>query len=590
MSDRDPKEKLSEHQKFQARHELGNDSLRYDYQVKINNGINKNKSGFSWPIRSVLPIPLDTLINLCGGHTGVFTIPAWHTVAAEIPERYHSNLGSIPPDHFKVIVDALRNIIDTQYSIKPVRSVVLLLQDQPLKESRSTSKDSMEVLFTRVNAGGTPLQGEEMAYSLLKASWDDAYNLVSSLVKDDEIGYLLSPTEIVMSATRLSRFINGHSDQPNPGISNFRKWIGERNDGNLFLNTIRSLLVLESDGTSSFHKTLYNFCKLVRYDETQVDDIGLPRKLLISINTSIYQPVLTWIYLHRNNQELIKSNRLNILRFLVYSYLTVQSHQKASKAVSDYLFNNKPVNFPDEEIYYMLVKKELSMLLPTPEQFNVVFNGNDGLLRSYEDFFNGDNFGDFRNRFWEAKGLLIWFQRCYLQKWFVGYNPLSGDHYDTPYDIDHITPYSHLIVSGGSVNVYESDKDLRNKFMDNRRRYVNSIGNARLWPYWANRGDNNRCHTDKLRMKGFDLQQDPNAQELGLSSPADFLEASSIVLADEELWLNSGGAVRDWNQTRRQSWQQAVENRVCYLYKKMYTNFNFEKWEPSIGEIIKVKE
>ena len=70
----------------------------------------------------------------------------------------------------------------------------------------------------RVNAGGTVLQGEEMSYSLLKSSWDGAYDMVSTIVKDPVIGYLLPPTGVVMAATRLARFKQEANDSPNPGI------------------------------------------------------------------------------------------------------------------------------------------------------------------------------------------------------------------------------------------------------------------------------------------------------------------------------------------------------------------------------------
>ena len=149
----------------------------------------------------------------------------------------------------------------------------------------------MEVLFRRVNAGGTVLQGEEMAYSLLKSSWDGAYDMVSKIVKSESVGYLLSSTAIVMAATRLARFIQNESDIPNPGISNFRKWIGESKKEGAFLNSIQNLLVVDSSGKSVFQNTLETFCELILYKEETASDIGIPKKLLLAIKPSLYHPV-----------------------------------------------------------------------------------------------------------------------------------------------------------------------------------------------------------------------------------------------------------------------------------------------------------
>ena len=151
----------------------------------------------------------------------------------------------------------------------------------------------MEVLFRRVNAGGTVLQGEEMAYSLLKSSWDGAFDMVSSIVMDSQIGYLLSPTRIVMAATRLSRFIQNNPDTANPNISSFRKWIGETNEKNSFIKILQELLNKDTkESRSTFHNILHLFCDLVLYRERLPEDVGLPRKLLLSINSSLYHPVI----------------------------------------------------------------------------------------------------------------------------------------------------------------------------------------------------------------------------------------------------------------------------------------------------------
>ncbi len=582
MSDRNPSDKLNENQKYVAREELGIESLHYDYNVKIDNDPDGDGKQVSWPVKAELPIPLDALINLCGGLTGEFIHPLWQDVCSLIPERYH-NLKKVPEvetTHFTEIIAAIKQLISASNNEIRTRTIVLLYQNQQSAEQPINVQDDMEVLFRRVNAGGTVLQGEEMAYSLLKSSWDGAYDMVSKIVKSKSVGYLLSATAIVMAATRLARFIQNESDIPNPGISNFRKWIGASKKEGAFLNSIQNLLIVDSSGKSVFQNTIETFCELVIYREDNPGDIGIPRKLLLAIKPSLYHPVFIWIFIHRGDKDLVNKNRSNILRFLVYSFLTVEKHDKVSKIAIETIKEGTIVDFPDTEIYSKLLLAELTVPIPSPKEFAKPFDlPVDGFFRHWNDVFNiqDDKFNLFRKWFWyDSKELLLWFQRAYASRWFVGYDPASGDAYDTPYDWDHIMPRSHLITSGASPITHSENKELNKKFDWNRSNYVNSIGNFRLWPFWGNRSDSNICHTKKLRLENIALGPDPVAKELGLSSIQDFLDASAINPDDQQLWYEAGGNVRQWPEERRIAWQKAVENRVCYLYENLYNAFDFK--------------
>ncbi|PKV75891.1 DUF262 domain-containing protein [Pontibacter ramchanderi] len=571
MRDNNPSDKLNEWQKLEARSELNMGTVRYDYQVKIDTGnATVDSENYSWPILSRLPVPLDELIKLCGFTSGHFSIPAWEEVKNLIPKRY--NIPDEPTEHFYTIINALQRLLDTTSKDIKTRSVVLLYQNEDNLERSEVELDPMEVLFTRINAGGTVLNGEEMAYSLLKSSWDGAYTMVSKIVNSAEIGYLLPPTGIVMAASRLARFEMGKGDDAKPGISTFRRWISEQNDEVSFLQTMQNLLN-EIDGKSIFYRVVEKFCKLVLYRENQDSDFGLPRKLLLFIKPTFYHPVLIWINKNLDNVELLEQNRKRIIRYLLLSYITVDKDDKASKLAITILKESKTLNFPDEEIFSELIKQELSSPIPTPSEFAYPFKSDcDGFFRHWGDIFKieGDDFGSFRHSFWNKKELMLWYQREFATKWFVGYNPMSNDAYDTPYDYDHIVPRSHIINSGQTNNLFSDDKPLINKFDWNRNLYVNSIGNFRIWPGWANRSDGNNCQRIKLRLEQDDFSVDNVAKELDLPSNIDFLKASAINPEDKELWMQAGGSPRNWPQDRREAFQKAVESRIVNLYDVLY--------------------
>lgn len=586
MNDQNPSEKLHEFQKLQAREKLNINHIHYDYEVKINNGTNKEQPDFfSWPIKSTLPVPLDEFINLCGGTSGFFKLPEWDSVCKLIPKRFFSESDSFkePTEHYYEIVKAVEKLINTSDDRLKSRTVVLLFQNENKTDYVENKQDDMEVLFRRINAGGTTLQGEEMVYSLLKSSWDDAYELVSNIVNDKLIGYLLSSTGIVMLATRLTRYIQNENDIPNPSVSNFRKWIGEKGEKKTFLKTIQSLLIHDERGKSKLHRVIESFCELVIYKDNHLEDIGLPKKLLLSIKPAILHPVFIWIYENKNNKEILESNRINILRYLIYCNLTVEKHDKTSKKVIEVLKSKKGY-FPDKEIYETLIENQLSVPMPSPEEFYKPFEvPADGFFRHWKEIFElpNDSYNSFRKRFWnDSKEMLLWFQREYVSKWFKGYDPTSNDAFDTPYDWDHIMPKSHLIVSGALPNLYSKNVNLNNKFNWNRANYANSIGNYRLWPFWANRKDSNKCHTQKLRICNADFMRDIDSKALQLTSEKDFFKASAISLTDKRLWEDAGGKVRDWPFKRRIAWQLSVEKRTSYLFRIMYDSFEFNKWKP----------
>lgn len=587
MSDRNPTDKLSEDTKLRARNELGITNIHYDYQVKIDNGSTDPSIKTSWPYKANLPVPLDALITLCGGMSGRFVTPEWEQVRKLIPERYfqQNKVPDSEPEHLSKIIASLQPLLEITNPRLRARTIVLLFQhhEETLETNDPDVQDDMEVLFRRVNAGGTRLEGEEMAYSLLKSAWDGAYEMVTSIVEDPKVGYLLPPTGIVMAATRIARFMQEKIDDANPGIGNFRKWIGDSQSHDSFLANMRKLLQKTPNGKSLFHQVMQQFCNVVLYRPDDKDDIGIPKKLLLTIKSGFYHPVLIWIFKIGCKEEIVEQNRTNILRYLLYCYLAVDKHDKASKKAIEEINISLQSNFPDHDIYKILLEEELGVSLPDPSSFSKPFeNEVDGFLRHWNDLFNlpDDPYNILRQYFWDSsRDLLLWYQRSFTVGWFPGYDPASNDAFDTPYDWDHIMPYSHLITSGRSAEIYTKDKDSIDKFFWSRHLYVNSIGNLRLWPYWANRSDNNICHTYKLRMEEADFENDPTAKELHLLSTEDFLLASVIPLEDMNLWYEAGGEPRDWPQERRVAWQKAVERRACYLYSMFYSAFEFKNWK-----------
>lgn len=574
MNPADPSKKLSEGEKLQARNKLETKEKHYDYEVEIDREEERNqKQEYSWPLRSQLPIPLDSLIKLIEGIDDSSEYPDWSDVLKLVPTIIEE-LPNAPTKHYFEVVDALRKMLSN-------RDIILLLQEEKEDTQLENEKDPIEVLFTRVNSGGTPLQGEEMAYSLLKSSWDGCYNMVHHILIDDEIGYLLPSTKIIMSATRIARYEMGESDVHNPSINQFRRWIGKKGEKSPFVNAMEKLLEVDSNSNRSlFHQVMNDFCNLVLYREG--DDVGLPRKLLLQISHHIYLPVFLWLYINRDRRKEYEDSRVQIIRFLLFAKLTIDDHEQAGREAFKIISESKPAQFPDLELYQELTSKGYAVPLPSVEVYKEKFEEPNGKLRSWHELFGGaeDPYYNFNVWFWRNSNfMLLWIQRREMAKWFLGYNPTSTDAYDTPYDEDHILPKAHMIVPGQSVKTDLSSEE--HKAFDSRRYlYINSIGNYRLWPFWANRSDGDVCQTKKLRVYQTDFTEDLPAKDLGLISSDEFFTASAIELSQKQYWIDAQveDHRRNWNEKRRIAFQNAVERRVISLYETFYKDLNYENW------------
>jgi hypothetical protein len=187
MAWNDPDTKLSESMKYEPRSQLLG-TTHYDYQVELDlrpfdhTGAWRPDPKTAWPLRAGLPVPFDALVALCGGPMEPFVLPEWevieqliHPLSKGLPSQEKGRV----PAHLDSLLNALEAVLHGTNTRRPTVATLLRLdpQEDPFLNRQASIEavdaaqmpDAIEVLFRRTNAGGTPLAGEEMAYSLLKA-------------------------------------------------------------------------------------------------------------------------------------------------------------------------------------------------------------------------------------------------------------------------------------------------------------------------------------------------------------------------------------------------------------------------------------
>jgi uncharacterized protein YktA (UPF0223 family) len=591
MQQNDPDRKIEDDALREARKQLQEVLPEKAEEVKLHNDYGLLPE-YTWPVRSTVPFAdLVERVFQYGNDA------KWDDL---LPKRKLDNLGKYQKSSEQRILSAISNMLK--------RKVVLLELDpaaDPMPDLQDSehfdTPDAMETLFERVNSGGTRLEGEEMMFSLLKAKWSDAYTLVQTIVDHNKAGFLLPPTGIVLSATRLARAQLTQSgnrgeddDVAKPKVRQFRRWIAERavvdgkNDGPFLVQMKRFLKKQEESDEPRFVRIVLNFLKVAGYREG--GDIGLPRPLFLALDRYAIDVVLRWIDMRcesPNFSDALDDSRLPILRFLIHSLLAWIHPEKASRRAFKVLSHEEIDRFPDLKIYESLIKEEegpaVALKIPYPRDMEkrVISPPDRGGFSSYQELFSEKPHGEFVRQFWTQRVMLLWFQRAHLERLFPGYDPLKMKS-GSPFDYDHILPSSHLFRQGKNSTFEENiDAEESRRFLDHRCFYRDSIGNYRIWPGWANRSDQATAPDKKFGLIHPDDPVSALLSELGYKSWSEIRVASAIHNEHIELWKKASGEPLDWkNSERRKGFQYAVETRVVSLYKSLYIALQYSDWFP----------
>lgn len=126
-------------------------------------------------------------------------------------------------DRFNDLVSKLKNLVSHNGCFHVPALIVPDTSANQKKIEDTEGTDPIETLFIRINSGGTPLEGEELIYSILKSAWIEAPKFIGELKHR-----LLSPPRLVVLVARLI-LANGTSEHKRPPAaqdpSRFRRLI-----------------------------------------------------------------------------------------------------------------------------------------------------------------------------------------------------------------------------------------------------------------------------------------------------------------------------------------------------------------------------
>jgi len=467
---------------------------------------------------------------------------------------------------------------------------IVKVNDSHMDDGDTDEQDPpLAILFKRIGTGGTTLSDEDYVYSIIKHRIPPAYGLVETLHNKKSIASLLSSTDLVMTAVRLLADTLGNTTNfESPTKKQFHTLLKNKSFKSEFKELIEGK-VLET--------AFSQLTNLIKYKKNE-NEIGLPLQAFPQLKRPLIQVLIKWIYDLKDNdgvERILNDNQERVIRFVLYWQIAVKNPKKASNMVFNRLSKGSHADFPDKEIYELLIKDyKLALPIVSPQFMaekrlsmvrHNIDSGSKEILTGWkrfevkkEDILSDEIRGavELYQRWWGygqyVHPILLWLQRDLVDQWESGNdNPLAGRDEDTFYDYDHISPQSNWSNWRGAIG---DDRLIDFKVSGDdsgHYRTGNSIGNVRVWCSSENRSDGDASPETKL----FGNSEKPMLKD----DSSKRLKDSVINPEDKKFWIGCSNAEkRKWDSKRVKAFQCAIEERAFYLYSKYYNDLKFVKW------------
>ncbi len=507
----------------------------------------------AWPWDAKAPIPFPMLLQLV--KAGVPPNQLWEKIEESLKSLPYWNDGGLlsahgnwkdsvlkalrkPGSFQRKIIDGTRRILGASGGEPPyLISIQILLhellvaeaEDNQPSQTAESVPDGIETLFVRVNSAGTPLEGEELRYSILKSAFPAVQTIVEQLGTR-----LMSPARLV---TIVSRLVLARTEREKgvppgePDVGRFRRLVNDSKSSK-FRDTVRWYLGIDEFGqpicdengarASSRARDLLASARELLVNSER----GLPNVLIADLARSTGGVealffLLAWLdrlldaglsatdICHDDRQRLVGAiTTLGWFAERPFDCLTVLWARMDDAKHLDKFFSAGLLNLCAKSNEY----NQLQLIPPVPPdclseavQMHVLSapgfndpNGGDGSVWSmdwnlWDNFPASNQTTEFLGRYfdsednvkavwqrlverlWNMRSLIIYAQRENINKWFEDYDPAGPDQLedtDRPWDFDHIHPANY----GGVNSVPRLIKA-----------WHNSIGNLRAWPLELNR-------------------------------------------------------------------------------------------------------
>lgn len=469
------------------------------------------------------------------------------------------------------------------FKTKPIKKT-----NQLIKKYDDDRNDEIENLFLRLNTRGTPLRGEELNYSILKAK----IPLILQKDIEDACEGFCHPARFITIAYRL--FPHADKSIQQDGLSmaikpkQFQKTINEMEKFKKFKLFLYKIIPHKE-------KKGYNLLKqaslFLEYKKKY--PYGLPH--IISSKIAETAPEVMFMFLYRlyikgDDFKEIDIHRKALGMVTLFMWLGKGERNKDhSKLLRNIWPAIKTLNQNDFWSSATVKRAMLdNVLLPIPtfnkkrdryslqKFYKYPYQSNSDLFKKFD---KETDYGDFAKKMFSNQDLILYSQRHFLSAFF-NKKEYYLDDTNLPFDWDHISPNKLAQRKGVPFIIKKS--------------WYNTIGNFRAWPYSLNRSDQDVAPAKKLDPTNKKWRTDANAKEFdkGLLNWNEFISKNThLIKRDDKLKTKlsewSFCKDKDWGNCEvedlRYGWWpvfELIRDRSLSIIEEWYSNFLIEQLIP----------
>lgn len=384
----------------------------------------------TYPVKAELPIPLAYLLNAPLDSDSTFSnyilkkleklSPVWKK-KIEWENKQIEIKQDLEKQYYPIIKKLL---IDDSYTVpfSLLPSAAIENETQTL-----TEQTNLEVLFTRLNTGGTPISRGDLQYSAIKAYWGDEFKTkIDMLAKDrmspQTLALLLIRLALTMRSPNSEKFVN------TPTIRQIRDFAKEPETKKY----IEDFIFKNSDS-------------IIKKVDNALSE--LPQYLIMKIIYERADLYLLFMYLIFENIDIQKYKIINLLLFLYWFskdanccnacintiYKTINEQKIGQDFESDFSSLRKVVLnlLREEKTKYVFSPTELKQYFkPETLEYPKIETQIEIFWQEISDFRRTDT-------------MLIFAEKEFLIEHYPNYIPASIKDWDKtnrPWDYDHIIP------------------------------------------------------------------------------------------------------------------------------------------------------
>ena len=435
------------------------------------------------------PIPLAFFLNNDARNSGDFLQTITKSVES-LPEKWQTRfwneknkkLLDNKKEKLYELFSRIKSTYRVPFSILPRESI----EREADTEMNSEVQSDLEILFNRLNTGGTKITQSDLSYSAIKAYWSEINSKNEELAKE----FMPAP-KLVMLLFRL--------------YLTLEKPYCEKFESQLSIKKIRSL-ALDQEKKNKITDFFLDDDKAKKIlDSVRYALTDIPKFVQMRILSEKQECFLLLFFLAAKGFDLNKINAKGlILLFFWFCPDINYTCNTLLKNLSECCNETDILNEIRNSICF-LIENEKIVIIYSPQDIKDGLLNEKGVLKS--DFKREAVF-PFLRRVLSMKTCLLYAQRSYIDILFPKFNPadtIAWEDHNRPWDYDHIMPkdwsYNH------SKSVLKTRVDF----------WRDTIANLAAIPFEINRAKSNYDNYDYYSLHTKELFFDEGYRELNTS-------------------------------------------------------------------------